>query len=102
MYYIQWEHMKLLGKKLLHDFKEQHPDARSQIESWEAEVEEARWNTPHDLKKVYPKASLVKDHVVFNLGWNRYRLLVQVSYRNGIVLIKKIGTHKEYDSWNIS
>lgn len=94
--------MKLLGKKLLHDFKEAHVDARSQIESWEAEVEDAQWSTPHDLKKRYPKASIVKDQqAVFDLCWNKYRLLVQVNYRNGIVLIRKIGTHKEYDNWNI-
>ena len=95
--------MKLLGKKLLHNFKEAHADAQSQIESWEAEVEETQWNNPHDLKSRYPKASLVKNqHVVFDLCWNKYRLLVQVNYKNGIVLIKKIGTHKEYDSWGIT
>ncbi len=94
--------MKLLGKKLLHDFKEKHADARSQIDSWRADVEEAQWNTPHDITNRYRKASLVKDHhVVFNLCRNKYRLLVQVSYQNKIVLIKKVGTHKEYDSWEI-
>lgn len=95
--------MKLLGKKLLDDFKQKHADAKSQIESWEAEVEEAQWTSPADLKRRYPKASLLKDqHVVFNICWNRYRLLVQISYKNSIVLVKKIGTHKEYDNWNIS
>ena len=95
--------MKLLYKKLLHDFKEKHADARSQIESWEAEVEEAQWNTPNDLKKRYPRASLVKNQrVIFDICRNKYRLLVQVSYKNGIVLIQKIGTHKEYDNWNLT
>ena len=95
--------MKLLYKKLLHDFKEKHADARSQIESWEVEVEEAQWNTPNDLKKRYPKASLVKNQrVIFDICRNKYRLLVQVSYKNGIVLIQKIGTHKEYDNWNLT
>ena len=95
--------MKLLGKKLLNDFKEAHADARSQIESCEAEVDSTQWSTPHDLKSRYPKASLLKDqHVVFDFCWNKYRLLVQVNYKNGIVLIKKIGTQKEYDSWSIT
>lgn len=94
--------MKLLNKKPLHDFKEKHADARPRIKSWEAEVEDAQWRTPHDLKKGYPMASLVKDQqVVFNLCRNKYRLLVQVNYKNGIVLIKKIRTHKEYDNWKI-
>ncbi|MBU0633977.1 MAG: type II toxin-antitoxin system HigB family toxin [Candidatus Omnitrophica bacterium] len=95
--------MKLLGKKLLHEFMEAHADARSQIESWEAEVEEIQWSNPHDLKSRYPKASIIKDqHVVFDFCWNKYRLLVQINYKNGIVLVKKIGTHKEYDSWGIT
>lgn len=95
--------MKLLYKKLLYDFKEKHADARSEIESWEAEVEGAQWNTPNDLKKRYPKASLVKNQkVVFDICRNKYRLLVQISYKNGIVLIQKIGTHKEYDNWNLT
>jgi mRNA interferase HigB len=94
--------MKLIGKQILNNFKEQHSEARSQVESWEAEVEEAQWSTPVDLRQRYPKASLLKNqYVVFNICWNKYRLLVQVSYKTKIVLVKKIGTHKEYDNWNI-
>lgn len=95
--------MKIIGKQILNDFKKQHADSRTQIESWEAEVEEDKWNSPVDLKQRYPKASILKDkYVVFNICGNKYRLLVQVAYNTSIVLIKKIGTHKEYDNWNIS
>jgi mRNA interferase HigB len=95
--------MKLLGKKILDDFKQKHADAQSHIESWIAEIEEAEWNTPHDLKSRYPKASLIGDQqVVFDICGNKYRLLAQVSYKNGMVLVKKVGTHKEYDNWNIN
>ena len=91
--------MKLLNKKQLDDFKQKHADARSQIESWAAEVEAAKWNTPHDLKGKYPKASLLGNHqAIFDICRNKYRLLVLVNYKNGIVLVKKIGTHKEYDN----
>ncbi len=94
--------MKLLGKKRLDNFKEKHTDARSQIESWEAEVEEAQWSTPHELKNWYPKASLIGNkQVVFNICGNKYRLWVQINYNNEIVLVEKIGTHKEYDNWKI-
>ena len=94
--------MKLLGKKLLDDFKQEHADAQSQIESWEAEVKGAEWNTPHDLKDRYPKASLLgNQQVIFDICGNKYRLLTLVNYKNGIVLVKKTGTHKEYDNWKI-
>ncbi|MBU1181587.1 MAG: type II toxin-antitoxin system HigB family toxin [Proteobacteria bacterium] len=92
--------MKLLGIKLLHDFKKKYAEARSQLEAWQIEVEEAQWATPLDIKKRYPKARLLSNQqVVFDFCWNKYRLLVLISYKNGIVLIKKVGTHKEYDNW---
>ena len=98
--------MKLLGKKLLDNFKRTHVDSRSQIDSWQAEVEEARWNTPSDLKGRYPKASLLASHqgsqqVIFDLCGNKYRLLVLVNYKNGIVLVKKIDKHSKYDKWKL-
>lgn len=94
--------MKLIGKQTLQDFIGKHADARSQIESWKAEVEEAKWSTPHELKGRYPKASILRSqNVVFDICRNKYRLWVKVSYKNEIVLIEKIGTHKEYEKWNI-
>ena len=94
--------MRLLAKHILQDIKEKDDDARSQIESWEAEVEEEQWETPHDLKKKYPKASILgNQNVIFNICGNRYRLWVKVEYKNGIVLIKNAGTHKEYEKWYI-
>lgn len=92
--------MKLLGIKILHDFQEQYAEARAQIAAWQAEVENAQWQTPKDIKDRYKKASFLPDnHIVFNFCWNKYRLLVQVAYKTGIVLAKKIGTHKQYDKW---
>lgn len=92
----------IIGKQALHKFKLKHNEAKSQIESWEAEVKIAKWDAPYELKKRYPKASLLKNqHAVFDICGNKYRLLVQISYKNQIVFIKKIGTHKEYDGWKI-
>lgn len=94
--------MKLLGKPTLREFMDQYADARSQVESWEAEVEAAEWKKPLDLKQRYPKASLIgNQQVVFNICGNRYRLWVSVAYQTGVVVVRKIGTHKEYDGWQI-
>ncbi|OIO32189.1 MAG: hypothetical protein COZ49_01280 [Candidatus Yonathbacteria bacterium CG_4_10_14_3_um_filter_47_65] len=94
--------MKLLGKQQLHDFKEKHADARSHIESWEAEVESMEWKTPHELKSMFPSADTPgNQQAIFNICGNRYRLWVQVEYKQRIVLVRKIGTHKEYSKWKI-
>lgn len=35
---------------------------------------------------------------VFNIGGNKHRLVVWINDRHGIVYIKFIGTHKDYDT----
>lgn len=94
--------MKLMGKQLLEAFKQKHADARQSIDSWKTEVEEANWQTPSDLKRKYPKASIIgHQHALFNICGNRYRLWISIAYKSGVALVKRIGTHKEYDDWEI-
>jgi mRNA interferase HigB len=38
---------------------------------------------------------------VFNVGGNKYRIEAFVHYRRQIVYIKRIGTHEEYDTWDL-
>lgn len=37
------------------------------------------------------------DRVVFNVGGNKYRLVVAVKYTAQIVFVRFVGTHAEYD-----
>jgi len=92
--------MKIIGRNILSAFKTEHKDASSQIDAWEAEVIVANWERPSDIKARYASASfLAENHVVFNIKGNKYRLLVQVTYKSKIVLVKKAGTHQEYMKW---
>lgn len=85
---------------VLEEFRQKHADIRRQLDIWIAEVQDAQWQTPQDIKSRFVHASfLADDRVVFNLKGNSYRLDVKVNYKNQIVLIKRIGTHKEYDTW---
>lgn len=57
------------------------------------------WNTPTDIRQTYATASIIANNrVVFNIRGNHYRLVVAVNYAFGIVYIRFIGTHAEYDS----
>ncbi len=92
--------MKVVGKEHIDKFSSRHSDARSQISSWLYEVEEAKWETPVDIKRRYSSASFLSDRrVVFNLKGNGYRIDVKVSYKSQIVQIIRIGTHAEYSKW---
>lgn len=37
------------------------------------------------------------DRIIFNIGHNKYRLIVSFDYDRDAGFIKFIGTHKEYD-----
>ena len=58
----------------------------------------AQWSQPTDIKERFGSASILKNRrVVFNIKGNHYRLIVAVAYKLGVVYVKFIGTHKEYD-----
>lgn len=92
--------MTLVGKRLLSEFARRHASARDAIAAWTSEVEAATWRSSVDVKARFASASFIGgDRVVFNLKGNHFRLDAQVSYSAQIVLVRRIGTHAEYDSW---
>jgi mRNA interferase HigB len=91
--------MRVVARKTLRAFWERFPDSEDALKAWFAEAERATWLTPGEIKAQYRSASIIKDNrVVFNICGNKYRLVTKFSYKNGIVLIRFIGTHKEYDA----
>jgi mRNA interferase HigB len=61
------------------------------------------WNTPADIKNVYRNASFVgNNRVVFNIRGNQYRLVVAINYTSGIIYIRFIGTHQDYDKIDVA
>ena len=60
---------------------------------------QADWATPATVKAQFGTASILKDgRVVFNLGGNKYRLVVWINYPYRVVYVRFIGTHKQYDA----
>ena len=91
--------MRLIGRKILEQFARRHADVRGQLDVWAAEVEEAEWQTPSEIKARYASASFVSNRVIFNLKGNKYRLDTKISFKSQLVLIMRIGTHEEYSTW---
>jgi mRNA interferase HigB len=91
--------MKIIATSTLKAFWEAHPDAEQALKAWVDEARKAYWTSPQDIKALYRSASFLKNNrVVFNIKGNDYRLVVAVAYRVGIVYIKFIGTHAQYDA----
>jgi len=76
----------------------QHKNAEQPLQAWYADVKRARWGSPPDIKRIYRNASFVGgNRVVFNIKGNAYRVVVAIQYQFGIVYIRFVGTHEEYN-----
>ncbi len=90
--------MGVISRKKLKEFWERHHDVRQPLQAWYDDAKHAIWKGPADIKAVYRSASFIADdRVVFNLKGNSYRLVVAIRYEYGIVFIRFVGTHQEYD-----
>jgi mRNA interferase HigB len=95
--------MRIISRRTLREFWENHPDSSIALQTWFHDVERAVWNTPADIKAVYRNASFLADNrVVFNIKGNHYRVVVVVIYQNGVVYIRFVGTHEEYDRIDVT
>jgi mRNA interferase HigB len=92
--------MRIIARKTLKDFweKDEHRDAEQPLRAWFAEAKKAVWKRPQDIKNHYRSASIVGgDRAVFNIGGNKFRLVVALKYDFGIAYIRFVGTHRQYD-----
>lgn len=92
--------MRVIGTDLIEAYSKRHPDAAGSLSAWLKEAQQAKWLKPLDIKQKYPKASIINGkRVVFNIRGNDHRLDVSVAYQTGIVQVRRIGTHLEYNDW---
>ncbi len=89
---------RIIKVSTLKEFWEKHPQAKAPLESWYTEVKGSLWKAPSDVRIFFRTADFIKgDRVVFNIGGNKYRLIVKIEYRIQLIFIRFIGTHSEYD-----
>lgn len=90
--------MRIISRRTLREFWENHADCEEQLKTWYKEAEQAKWENPAQIKEHYPSASILPDNrVVFNIKGNHYRLIIRINYDYGIAWIRFVGTHADYD-----
>ena len=89
--------MRIIKRAALEQFWFRHADAKAGLESWFGVVRAANWQTPAEMKRVYPHADIVGRRTVFNIAGNKYRLVARVNYQVQVVFVLYILTHAEYD-----
>ena len=93
--------MRIIGTDKIYDFIQKHADSKNWLEAWLAEAQSAKWQNPNDIKVRYNSASILEDNrVIFNVKGKKYRMEVQIAYKTEILVIKRLGTHAEYNRWD--
>ena len=101
--------MRIIARRTLREFvdglsgQKDQPAVKAALDAWFHEVSKAVWANSTDVKRLYATASIVNaGRIVFNIKGNAYRLVVSVDFEKGIVWIKWIGTHKDYDRIDVT
>ena len=86
--------MQIIALRTLRLFWEEHRQAEMPLRTWYALVANASWDGPADVKQQFgASVDFVSDNrVIFDIGGNKFRLIVHVAYRFKRVLVKFIGT----------
>jgi mRNA interferase HigB len=94
--------VRVIAVSTLKAFWSDHPqyrDAEGPTLSWYRDVLNADWSKPSDVKAQFGTASILQDgRVVFNIGGNKYRIVVWINFPYRVVYIRFIGTHRQYDA----
>ena len=100
--YKEWQRVRVIPKARLQSFWETpgHEDSEGPLRAWYTHVNHrsVSWQSWGDVKADYGSASLVGNCVVFNIGGNKFRLVVVIHFNRGKVYVRHVMTHEQYDA----
>jgi mRNA interferase HigB len=95
--------VRIVARRTLQEFWNTHADAEQPLRAWYHDVRKAHWSSPADVRRVHANASIVgENRIVFNIGGDKYRLVVAVDYRYRMCYVRFIGTHKAHDRIDVA
>jgi mRNA interferase HigB len=94
--------MRVIAVSTLRSFWVKHPKAENPLRAWYALTSRASWKAPADIKEACRNASsTANNRVIFNVKGNDFRLVVSARYDRGLMYIRFIGTHRQYDKIDV-
>jgi mRNA interferase HigB len=94
--------MHVISPKKLREFWATHADSESPLKAWEKIASKATWANFAEIRADFPHADPVGTCIVFNIGGNKYRLIVRVFHAKdefkGRVYVLHVLTHNDYDT----
>lgn len=93
--------MRIFTEQALKEYADENPKAEAALKEWVAIVKRSDWECFADVKATFNSVDNVgKQHYVFNIKGNDYRLVAVIKFTIKFVYVRFIGTHAEYDKIN--
>jgi mRNA interferase HigB len=90
--------MRIISRKKLKTFWAANAETEQALRAWFHEAKIAKWKSFQDIRRIYPTADVLPNNrVIFDIKGNAYRLVVKIHYNPGIVFIRFVGAHAQYD-----
>lgn len=90
--------MVIFSKSTITQFITEHPESADALMKWFYITKQADWSCFNDVKQDFNAVDGVgNDRFVFNIKGNHFRLIALIFFNKRTVMIRFIGTHKEYD-----
>ncbi len=89
--------MRVISVKMLREFWAIHPEAEGPLRAWAMVANKSDWEKFADIRQSYPHADQVGKFTVFNIGGNKFRLVIVVHFNRGRLYIRHVLTHEDYD-----
>jgi mRNA interferase HigB len=90
--------MRVIAKKNAEAYWRAHPETEAALRLWLAVANKANWASMNDVQARWRKAKVLNgERARFEIAGGDYRLIAAFKFGAGIVWIKFIGTHAEYN-----
>lgn len=95
--------MRVISIGKLREFWIKHSDAEQPLKEWYVKSCHASWKSLADMRNDFNSVDYVgNQRYVFNIKGNNYRLVVAVKFTPGLIYIRFVGTHDEYDRIDVT
>jgi mRNA interferase HigB len=93
--------MRIIAWSVLAAYAEKHPETEIPLHRWRTLLKAARWKSMDDVRLAAPNAKIMNgERARFEIAGGNFRMIAAFDFGRGIVFVKFIGTHAEYDRTN--
>jgi mRNA interferase HigB len=90
--------MHVISERKLRDFWRSNPESEGPLRAWHRVAEHASWQNYGEVRQTCSNSvDQVGRCTVFNIGGNKFRLIVHIKFDWQKVFVLHVLTHAEYD-----